>query len=285
MKYLVFILVLALAACTPAMDAETQEMNPSSDTPTETNPDLDANGVEVHGEDPTNDDFSALPQGEYAVSAERVQYFDAVEGVLVEPEGLANAPGVILIHEWWGLNENMEETARRVASHGYRVLAVDIYEGQVAATPDEARELRVAVQEERAMTNLAAANKFLRERGSMKTASWGYCFGGEQSATFSLEGETDATVVYYGNLAKPLANPDAITSPMLLIFGSEDTSTTLASAQELQTTLQGLDKSVELHGYEGRGHAFANPSNAGHDKTDTRDAWDKTLAFLAKNLN
>jgi carboxymethylenebutenolidase len=269
MKYLVPLLALVLVACAPSPDT--------------TNPSTDMNRGEAHGDAPLNRDFDAMPRSDRPVTTERVAYFGDTEGFLAEPDEPA-APGVILIHEWWGLNANMEETARRLASHGYRVLAVDLYDGKVATTPDEARALRVAVEQGRAIANLKAADAFLRTRGSVKTASWGYCFGGGHSATFALEGVTDATVVYYGSLADPLAEPERVNAPMLLVFGSEDAVTTLASAQELEIALRGIDKDVTLYAYEGRGHAFANPSNPGHDVNDTRDAWRRTLAFLNEKL-
>ncbi len=227
-----------------------------------------------------------MPRGAYEVTSAMVAYHGETKGYLATSVNQPNAPGVIMIHEWWGLNAHIKDAANKLASHGYSVLAVDMYNGTVAANATIARGLSSSVTMEGAIANLADANAYLRNSGSEKVASLGYCFGGGQSMNLGISSvPVDASVVYYGSLKTALADPEKVHAPLLLIYGTADTVTPLADAQELQTTLQSMGAPVELYSYEGLGHAFANPSNAGHDKNATRDAWDKTLLFLAKQLN
>ena len=225
----------------------------------------------------------AMPRGSATVNGSDVDYFEGISGYMAAPTENPDAPGVILIHEWWGLNEQMKETADRVASHGYRVLAVDLYNGKVATTREQAQQYRNAVTQDGATVNLRAAQAYLVDQGSDRVASWGYCFGGGQSMDLALSDvPIDAAVVYYGSLQNAIASPEDVTKPLLLVFGTADITTTAESAQELVSLLP--EGSVEIHLYEGMGHAFANPSNPDHNKTATRDAWDKTLAFLNEQL-
>ncbi len=229
-------------------------------------------------------EFSAMPTGSYQIRESTVEYLPGVSGFLAVPAQGENYPGVILIQEWWGLNENMKETARHVASHGYTVLAVDLYEGKLATNASDAQALRTSRDPQRLTEHLDAANELLRARGANKVATWGFCFGGGESMRYALSGDVDATVVYYGDLRAAILAPQDVEAPVLLIYGDQDKSTTADSARELQMKLAPYNVQAELYVYEGVGHAFANPSNAGHDKTKTRDAWEKTLGFLEKTL-
>lgn len=218
------------------------------------------------------------------IRSESVRYFDGVQGHYAEPAGAGSYPGVVMIHEWWGLNEHIKAQADELATHGYRVLAVDLF-GRVATTPDEARVQVSSLDQAEALENLKAAEKFLRDRGAAKIASLGWCFGGGQSlqlATAAGE-DLDATIVYYGNLPaeERLRN---IQWPVLGIFGDQDQSISTSSVAQFKSSLDRLNIENEIHVYPGVGHAFANPSNAGFAPQETADAWAKTLAFLEKNL-
>jgi carboxymethylenebutenolidase len=258
MKYLWIFAVLLLAACQPAAQTGTNETNTS--------------GMEAE----------PLQPGSVELEGRMVEYYDGVEGYYV---GSGNQPGVILIHEWWGLNTNMKQTADKLAAEGYNVLAVDLYNGEVATNQSQAQALRLAVDNEEAIANMEAAMEYLEDQGSHKIASWGYCFGGGQSANLAASGApVDATVIYYGSVPQTQEAADQVRAPVFMVFGTEDTSTTVESAQNFQGILLSRDTPAELEIYEGVGHAFANPSNAGHDPEKTRDAWEKTIAFLDENL-
>ena len=219
----------------------------------------------------------------FEVTSSDVTYFDDVTGYYSEPAEEGEFPGVVMIHEWWGLNENIKDMADELAGQGYRVLAVDLF-GTVATTPDEARAQTQALDTEIALQNMTAAKEYLNNQGSTKVASLGWCFGGGQSLQMSLNNEVDATVIYYGSLVTDPAELIKLNSPVLGIFGSEDTSIPVETVNEFEETLNELEYQNDINIYEGVGHAFANPSGANYAPEETMDAWAKTLSFLETNL-
>ena len=168
---------------------------------------VDAMAHQHAGESPTANASQAEPRQE--VAAREVVYGTAggreLHGYVAFPTSAragAHLPGVVMIHEWWGLNDNIRMTARRLAGEGYRVLAVDLY-GQVATTPDQARGLMMQVMQNRpaAAENLQAATDYLRGRmGAPKVGVIGWCFGGGWSLQTALlfPDRIDAAAVYYG---------------------------------------------------------------------------------------
>jgi len=121
------------------------------------------------------------------VAGEIVRYFEEVHGYLARPRKKGSYPGVVMIHEYWGLNEGIKQIARELARHGFIVLAVDLYAGQVTTDPERAMKLVRAVRQSRALMNMRAAAAYLRvEYGCEKIASLGWCFGGGQSLLLAL---------------------------------------------------------------------------------------------------
>jgi carboxymethylenebutenolidase len=219
-----------------------------------------------------------------AVISEDVIYFEDTVGHFARPKEPGLYPGVIMIHEWWGLNDHIKAQARTLAEEGYLVLAVDLF-GEVAATPDEAMKQVAALDQDRAIANLKAAAAYLRGRNAPKIASLGWCFGGGQSLQLALSGEPlDATVMYYGGVVTDAERLDAIMWPVLGIFGEDDRSIPASDVKKFDAALDDAHVVNEVHLYPGVGHAFANPSNPGHAPEEAEDAWAKTLDFLAKYL-
>ena len=221
----------------------------------------------------------------YPVSGSMVDYFDGVSGYLSRPEDEKAYPTVVMIHEWWGLNDHIKRMADVLASQGYIVLAVDLYGGKVATTADEARTLVGSLDQNEAIDNMDAAVSYLKALSpDMKTASLGWCFGGGQSLLISLNKPLDATVIYYGNLVTDAGNLSSLHGPVLGLFGAKDTSIPVAAVNEFDQALtaNGQDHSIKI--YEGVGHAFANPSGATFSADKTKDAWARTVDFLSKNL-
>jgi carboxymethylenebutenolidase len=223
-----------------------------------------------------------------AMQGEWVTYGDNARGYLVTPQQKGEFPGIIMIHEWWGLNENIKNTAHELAKQGYVVLAVDLYDGRVAETQEDARAYVTEVRDhmDKAISHLKSATAYLRnhDRVSGEIASLGWCFGGGMSLQLSLQEELDATVIYYGNLETDQQKLQSLNEPVLGIFGEEDTSIPVESVHEFDQALDTLKTENEIYIYDGVGHAFANPSNPNHDPESTEDAWAKTLAFLNKHL-
>jgi carboxymethylenebutenolidase len=216
-----------------------------------------------------------------------------VTGYLARPaESDRPLPGLIVIHEWWGLNDNIQAMARRLAGEGYVALAVDLYGGQVAESPETARELVSQVDPDRALRNLQAARSHLSERlaatGGLpdRIGVIGWCFGGGWSlqAALAMPEEIDAAVVYYGRPVTERAELEGLQAPLLGIFGAEDGSIPVEVVREMEATLQGLGKSVEVHVYEGAGHAFANPSGTRYQPEAAEAAWSETVEFLGEHL-
>lgn len=230
-----------------------------------------------------NVDMLSHESGE-EVRIEEVVYFENTKGIYTEPVKQGNYPGVIMIHEWWGLNDNIKNMAKELAKDGYRVLAVDLF-GKVAQTQDEARVQTAALNKDKAVQNLKAATAFIRAKGATKIASLGWCFGGGQSLQLALSGEIlDATVIYYGSLVTDRIELQKISWPVLGIFGDKDASIPVTTIEKFGAVLKDVGVENDIHIYPGVGHAFANPSGMNYAPEETKDAWTKTVAFLAKNL-
>lgn len=201
-------------------------------------------------------------------------------------------PGILVIHEWWGLNDNVRAMTRRLAAEGYVALAVDLYGGEVAETPDQARALVRTVDPKRALQNLEGAREHLAARlGATgdredRIGVIGWCFGGGWSlrAALDMPDGIDAAVVYYGQPVTDRAELAKLKAPLLGIFGADDGSIPVASVKQLESTLRELGKDVEIHVYEGAGHAFANPSGTHYVPQAAEAAWNETVAFLAEHL-
>lgn len=256
------LLVLLLAACTtdPALD-----------------PDL-------HGREPAEEPNVAGEAGSLNVTTENVNYYGNVEGYLARPAEDGAYPGVVMIHEWWGLNDNIRTMADRLASEGYVVLAVDLFNGSVATTPEEARSQVQSFEQEEGLENMRAAVSYLRGQGVRRVASLGWCFGGGQSLQAGLAEDLDATVIYYGNIVTERERLQSLEQPVLGIFGEEDESIPVSEVEEFDRTLDDLGVRNEIRIYENAGHAFANPSGDRYVEEAAEDAWQRTTTFLAENL-
>ncbi len=198
-------------------------------------------------------------------------------------------PGVIVIQEWWGLNDNIKAMARRLAGEGYRALAVDLYGGQVATQSEQAQQLvQRALQNQPALIeNLRAAYRYLaEEQNAPRVGVVGWCFGGAMSlqAALALPKELDATVIYYGRLVEDRAALTKLEMPILGFFGGQDDGIPLEQVRAFEQTLKDLGKEVEIHVYENAGHAFANPTGNNYDAGAAEDSWARTLAFFKENL-
>lgn len=217
---------------------------------------------------------------------EDVTYFGtSTRGFYARPKDDGDYPGVVMIHEWWGLNQNIKEMATIVAGEGYEVLAADLYGGKVATSTTTAQEYRRALNQTQATANLRAAVKFLRDRGADEIASLGWCFGGGQSLQLAMSGEPlDATVMYYGTVATSTAQLSRIDWPLLGIFGEKDTSIATTSVMQFKTALTNAQVENEIYIYPNVGHAFANPTGTNYAPSETKDAWMKTMAFLNTHL-
>jgi carboxymethylenebutenolidase len=211
-----------------------------------------------------------------------------VKGFLALPAGAEAPPGVIVIHEWWGLNDNIRDMARLLAGEGYAALAVDLYRGEGAAEPEEARAVMQRAMEhpERLEADLAAAHAYLADQvGSSRVGVIGWCFGGGWALRAGLTvPELDAVVMYYGRVETSPEALESLQAPLLGHFGSADQGIPVESVRELETALDSLGKVAAIHVYEGAGHAFANASGSRYQADAAETAWARTLAFFEQHL-
>ncbi len=195
------------------------------------------------------------------------------------------APAVLLIHEWWGLNDQIKSVAADFAAQGYLGLAVDLYGGQVATTPDRAQALTKTVDQAVATDTLVTWARWLKSNpaSTSKLGVIGWCFGGGWSLALSLAEPVDATVIYYGRCTQPAAELKALKGPVLGHFGTQDKFITVAMVEGFKNALAEADKPAEIYFYDAN-HAFANPTGANYDQKDAALAWQRTTAFLDKQL-
>lgn len=234
----------------------------------------------------------ALSLTGFAADGKSVSYKsgdDTVTGMLYTPAGKGPFPALIVIHEWWGLNDWVKEQASKFADQGYVALAVDLYRGKVADNPEMAHELMRGVPEDRAKRDLRAAFDYLVSQPNVKkdrVGSVGWCMGGGYSLDVALlEPTLAATVINYGHLSTDPAEMKKINAPILGSFGGKDGGITPDDVTKFQQALTQLGKKNEIKIYPDAGHGFENPNNKqGYRPEDAADASKRTLDFLSDTL-
>src|ERR1700723_3307405 len=214
---------------------------------------------------------------------------DSVQAMLYTPSGKGPFPAIIVVHEYWGLNGWVKEQASKLADEGYEALAIDLYRGKVATTPDMAHELMRGVPEDRAKRDLHAAFEFLQSQPNVnknRIGSIGWCMGGGYALDVALEEPTLAVdVINYGHLATDADSIKKINAPILGLFGGQDQGITPDDVHKFEAAMKQQGKKIEIKIYDDAGHAFENPNNKpGSRPADAEDAWKRTVSFLADNL-
>jgi carboxymethylenebutenolidase len=214
---------------------------------------------------------------------------ETVRGLLYTPQGQGPFPGIVVIHEYWGLNDWVKEQASKLAGQGYVALAVDLYRGKVGTTPEEAHEIMRGMPDDRAKRDLHAAVAFLQSQAEVRrdrVASIGWCMGGGYSLDVALQEPTlRAAVINYGHLATDTDSLKKINASILGLFGAQDKGITPEDVRKFEQALKQQGKSVEIHIYPDAGHAFENPNNtAAYRAEDAADAWQRTVNFLQGTL-
>jgi carboxymethylenebutenolidase len=228
----------------------------------------------------------------FAADGKQVSYKsgdDNVSGMLYQPSGKGPFPAIVVIHEWWGLNDWVKEQASKLADQGYVTLAVDLYRGKVASTPDEAHELSRGLPQDRATRDLLAASSYLRSLNNVKpdkVGAIGWCMGGGYSLDLAInDPKLAADVINYGHLATETATLQKINAPILGLFGGQDRGIPVEDVQKFAAELKKLGKKVDVTVYPNAGHAFENPNNKqGYRADDAADAWQRTVKFFAQYL-
>jgi carboxymethylenebutenolidase len=210
-----------------------------------------------------------------------------VQAHLAMPEGEGPFPAVVLIHEWWGLNDQIKAVATELANLGFMALAVDLYKGGVADTREDAMALMQAVNEEEANDTLTGWIDWLRrhQQCNGKVGTMGWCFGGGWSLNASMETPVDATIIYYGNVTRTPKQLSRLQGPVLGHFGTLDKSIDEAMVGGFERAMAeaGKAEQLEVHWYVAD-HAFANPTGARYDADDAALAWSRSVSFLHRHL-
>ncbi|MES2524763.1 MAG: dienelactone hydrolase family protein [Gemmatimonadota bacterium] len=218
-----------------------------------------------------------------------------VKGFLAKPaaragragQGGRSGPALLVVHEWWGLNDNIRDIAKRYAGEGYTVLAVDLF-GRVATTPDVAMGLYQAAMKNipAGEQNVGQAVAYLKKQGASSIGTVGYCFGGHWSLRAGLAGgpNVNAVVVYYGAPITDPAQLSRLKAPVLGLYGGKDESIPLDSVRAMERALKQAGRKVDVTVFPTANHAFANPSGQSYDAAAAESAWTKSLAFLKANL-
>ncbi|OGF71062.1 hypothetical protein A3E35_00820 [Candidatus Giovannonibacteria bacterium RIFCSPHIGHO2_12_FULL_44_22] len=199
-----------------------------------------------------------------------------------------NGKAVVLIHEFWGVNDQMKRVADRVAETGYLALAADLYGGKVAQTREEASEMRNKLDVEKAVSEIKKSLAFILENyqiNNEKVAVWGFCMGGMVSFESAVRDiGAGAYVIYYGKVSDDKEILKNIQKPILGIFGGLDKNITRDLVSRFKNALEDLGKPSEIEIYDDADHAFFNEEREAHNPKAAADAWDRTIKFLDKNL-
>jgi len=193
---------------------------------------------------------------------------------------------VVVLQEWWGLNEQIKATCDRFADEGFTALAPDLYQGRVTQDPDEASHMMNGLDwGGAAHEDARGAVKYLKGETGEKTAIMGFCMGGALTVIGAVHiPEVDAAVCYYGIPPKDVADPSKIGVPFQGHFATEDDWCTPEAVNALKEATAGLETPVEIHSYEGKQHGFFNGTVAAYDEEAAEESWTRTIEFLSTHL-
>lgn len=228
---------------------------------------------------------------EAGLITEMAQYPDVdgetLTGYLARPADSEPRPAVVVIQEWWGLNEHIRDVTRRFAQAGYVALAPDLYKGVVATEPDEARKLVMELDMDEAVREIEQAIDFLLQQDFVrgdKAGIVGFCMGGRLVLMTALTSDRlGAAVAFYGSPLTPEQVPQ-VKAPILGLYGSQDGGIPVANVRAMEQALEEAGIEHEIVIYEGAGHAFFNDTRASYHPEAAADAWQRTLAWFAAHL-
>ena len=213
---------------------------------------------------------------------------ETISGFLITPEGKGPFPAIIVIQEWWGLNDQIKNKAKELAKEGYVTLAVDLYRGKETTDPDEAHELLRGLPEDRAIRDLLSAVSYLKTLPNVKKdkiGSIGWCMGGGYSLSLAISSpDITACVIYYGRLVTDKNQLEKIKASVIGFFGEEDRGIPPSSVKAFEEDMKSLGKDVSVYNYPGAGHAFANEEKPSYNPKAASDSWEKTLTFFSQKL-
>jgi carboxymethylenebutenolidase len=214
---------------------------------------------------------------------------------VAQPEGKGPFPGIVVIQEWWGLNDWIKENARRLAEQGYVTIAPDLYHGKVTDKPAVAGELAKGLPRDRALRDLKSAVSWLGEQDNVnksRIGSIGWCMGGGFSLQLALhDPRVKACVMCYGQVVTDAEQLKPLKARVLGIFGGKDQGIRPASVRKFEEALkEGGKKIAGIHIYDEAGHGFMRPSNGpgrenpAYVEDAAKDAWKRIDTFFSQTL-
>jgi carboxymethylenebutenolidase len=216
----------------------------------------------------------------------------SVNGYLAESVQAADTPGVVVIQEWWGLNDQIRGVADKLAVAGYRALVPDLYRGKLALEANEAEHLMKGLDfAVAAGQDVRGAVQYLKASGSIKVGVIGFCMGGALTLLSAVNvPEADAAVVWYGYPPLEYVDATRIHAPLMGHWAIEDAAFPIAKVDQLEKKLRDANVTYEFYRYHAK-HAFANETADSknlpylkHDASAAELAWRRTMEFLAKQL-
>ncbi|HYH06675.1 MAG TPA: dienelactone hydrolase family protein [Thermoanaerobaculia bacterium] len=276
-KLVVLVLALALSAC--RRDAASEHLSQSSEHD---------HGTAAQATTAPATDTAAPAPGPTA-ELPKVTFGEA-SGFLATPtSGPAKKPALIVIQEWWGVDDYIKRETARFAEQGYVALAVDLYRGKVTASMEEAHELSRGLPEDRAMGDLKAAFDYLASREDVdpqRIGVIGWCLGGGYAlALATQEPRLKATVINYGRLITEPGTIAKINGPVLGNFGDQDRGIPVDDVKKFSAALTAAGKPGDVKIHEGAGHAFMNPNNKqGYNAAAAQDAQGRIDRFFDQTL-
>lgn len=211
------------------------------------------------------------------------------QGLLYLPQGGGPHPALVVIHEWWGLNDWIKHEAAGYAAQGYVALAVDLYHGKVATDPELAHELMRGLPQDQGVRDLVGAVTYLRSRKDVdhkRIGAVGWCMGGGYALQLAIaDPALRAVAINYGALATDKADLARIHARILGNFGGQDRGIPPDAVHAFAATMKSLGKPVDVKIYPDAGHAFENPNNkGGYRPTDAADALSRIDHFFTTEL-
>jgi carboxymethylenebutenolidase len=208
-------------------------------------------------------------------------------GYLARPAGDTPLPAIVVIQEWWGLNDHIKDVTQRFAGEGFVALAPDLYHGVSTTEPDEARKLVMELDMAAAVSEIRQAIAFLLEQeyaAGEKAGLVGFCMGGRLTLQTALvEEKLGAAVVFYGS---PLMPEELlkVKAPILGLYGAEDSGIAVTDVQAMADALKeaGIEHDIQI--YAGAQHAFFNDTRESYNEGAAQDAWPRTLTWLRDHL-
>ena len=216
----------------------------------------------------------------------------SVSGYLADPAQGTKAPGVVVIQEWWGLNDQIKGVADKLAKAGYRALVPDLYRGKTALAANEAEHLMTNLNfGDAAGQDVRGAVQHLKSSGSAKVGVTGFCMGGALTLLSAVNvPEADALVAWYGFPPLEYIDPSKIKAPLLGHYAIDDVPFPIAKVDELEKKLRGAGVKFEFHRYKAK-HAFANEEANSrklamleYNPQAAELAWKRTMEFFDRHL-